>query len=191
MYFTLYSIGRNGIESANWLDLDKMYNARVVAMLFAALIPLMTVCHDQMEIDCAFPNATVLESVYNSTNLDFGEGSGSPSVNVTNFHPVCLAHSLERDLYRYASFVLEYAITNCYNEACPTETQVEQIDIACVGGVWMRQGLMNDTMATFSTTTKEDCAFCVSPQLISNVGASIVADNITHCVGKTSYLFCQ
>ena len=154
----------------------------LIAMLLVTLTPLATVC--QMEIDCAFPNATVLESLYNYT--DFGEGSGSPSVNVTTFHPVCLAHSQERNRYRFASVVVEYAIMYCSDESCTMSTEThrqQQIDIECVEGVWEINSMDTNLIANSLSTTREDCAFCLSPQ--NSVGASIVIDNITHCAGKT------
>ena len=36
--------------------------------------------------------------------------------------------------------------------------------------------------ATLSTTGREDCSACLSPQLANNVGAT--TDSVTHCVGK-------
>jgi len=44
-------------------------------------------------------------------------------------------------------------------------------------------------MANFSTTTREDCAFCLSPATINTIeNFSHKTDSVTHCLGKYIYL---
>ena len=100
---------------------------------------------------------------------------------------MCLAYSQERDRYRFVSVVVEYICTGHAN--CPSGTAVEQFDSQCSGGTWSHsvEGDVDnirtvDPTANFSTTTKEDCAFCFSPALASNL--RLTTDTVTHCVGR-------
>ena len=83
--------------------------------------------------------------------------------------------------------MVEYTCTGHFN--CPSGTAVEQFDSQCNSGAWSRsvQGDVDNTRtvnptANFSTTTREDCAFCFSPALASNL--RLTTDNVTHCVGR-------
>ena len=136
--------------------------------------------------DCAYPAGSDLEDVIMSS-IPTGDNPATPTVDVLDFHPVCLAYSQERDRYRYVSVVIEYTCTG--NANCPSGTAVEQFESQCSGGAWSHsvQGDVDNTRtenptANFSTTTREDCAFCFSPATAA--AFSITTDDVTHCVGK-------
>jgi len=136
--------------------------------------------------DCAYPTDSDLENVIMSS-IPTGDNPATPTVNVLDFHPVCLAYSQERDRYRFVSVVVQYNCTG--NADCPSGTAVEQFDSQCSGGTWSHsvQGDVDNTRtenptANFSTTTRENCSLCLSPATAA--GFSLTTDNVTHCVGK-------
>ena len=136
--------------------------------------------------DCSFPTNGDLEEVI-SEIIETGSSSTDAVVNVMRFHPVCLAFGAQQDRYRLVSVVVEYTCSG--NTNCPSGTAVEQIESECDSGVWSNtvQGSVFDTRsvppdANFTTTTREDCSFCLSPELASNLGPT--TDSVTHCVGK-------
>lgn len=112
------------------------------------------------------------------------------TINVTDFHPVCLAYSRERERYRYVSVVVEYTCRG--SEDCPTiSPAVEQIESQCIDGVWNRTAISSaqhtrtvSPAANFLTPTRSNCSFCLSPELITALALTYTADNTTHCVGK-------
>ena len=153
--------------------------------IIAALIVVLTAGGVSGQVDCPEITEAALENVIGN-NIPTGEGS-SPTVDVLNFHPVCLAYSQERDRYRFVSVVVEYTCTG--NANCPSGTAVEQFDSQCNSGTWSHsvQGDVDNTRtenptANLSTTTREDCAFCFSPALASNL--RLTTDPVTHCVGR-------
>ena len=152
-------------------------------LIILALIPVITVC----QRDCAYPTADDLESVI--ADVIASGVDPTPIVNVTNFHPVCLAHSQERDRYRFLSVVVEYTCFN--NSGCPNGSAVEQIETQCLRGTWDSevQGSTDHTRtlnptASFSTEVREDCVYCVSVDLIHAFFLHYDTDSLTHCVGK-------
>ena len=74
--------------------------------IIAALIVVLTAGGVSGQVDCPEITEAALENVIGN-NIPTGEGS-SPTVDVLNFHPVCLAYSQERDRYRFVSVVVEY-----------------------------------------------------------------------------------
>ena len=121
------------------------------------------------------------------------DSSITPSVNVMSSHPVCLSLDDVQDHYRAVSVVVEYTCTG--NPSCPSGTVVEQIESECTNGVWSNvvQGspefIRSQTPeANFSTSTRQDCALCVSPELDEEAVLSLSPDSVTHCVGE--YVTC-
>ena len=129
-------------------------------------------------------------------NIPTGADPPTPTVDVLDFHPVCLAYSQERDRYRYVSVVVEYTCTG--NAKCPSGTAVEQFDSQCNSGTWSHSvhgdvdniRTVNPT-ANFSTTPREDCALCFSPATVTSLSLTIVTDTVTHCVGRYMSPFTQ
>ena len=159
--------------------------------IIAALIVVLTAGGVSGQVDCPEITEATLKDVIGS-NIVTGEGSPPPTVDVLSFHSVCLAYSQERDRYRFVSVVVEYTYTG--NANCPSGTAVEQFDSQCSGGAWSHsvQGDVDNTRtvnptANFSTTTREDCAFCFSPALAT--AFSITTDPVTHCVGRYMHAF--
>ena len=154
--------------------------------IIAALIVVLTAGNASGRIDCPEVTEAELETVIKD-NFPGHRDFGIPTVNVLDFHPVCLAYSQERDRYSFVSVVVEYTCTG--NANCPSGTAVEQFESQCTGGKWSHsvQGYVDiartiNPTADFSTTTREDCAFCFSPALATSF--SIATDNDTHCVGR-------
>ena len=154
----------------------------IVAVL-ASFVLLATVRSQRF---CAYPTASDLEDIieYYFTS---GDSPQKPTVDVLNFHPVCLAYSEEQGRYRTVSVVVEYTCTG--SAQCPSGTAVDQFESECSNrGVWT--GAVGsatfirttDPTANFLTTTREDCSFCYSPTVAT--AFSITTDPVTHCVGK-------
>ena len=157
----------------------------------ATLIVALTAGGVSGQMDCPEITETALENVIRSS-IPTGDSPATPIADVLSFHPVCLAYSQERDRYRYVSVVVEYTCTG--NARCPSGTAVEQFESECDGGTWSHdvQGDVDNTRtenptANFSTATREDCAFCFSPALASNL--RLTTDDVTHCVGKYIMLY--
>jgi len=141
--------------------------------------------------DCPEITEAALEDIIVDV-IRAGDNTQIPTVDVLSFRPVCLAYSQERDRYRFVSVVVEYTCTG--NVRCPSSTAVEQFESECDGGTWSHivQGDVDNTRtpnptANFSTTTREDCAFCFSPATAAGLG--LTTDNVTHCVGKYIMLY--
>ena len=157
--------------------------------IIAALIIVLTAGGVSSQMDCPEITEAALEDNVIVKSIPTGEGSHTLTVDVMSFHPVCLAYSQERDRYRFVSVVVEYTCTGHAN--CPSGTAVEQFDSQCSSGTWSHsvQGDVDNTRtvdptANFSTTTREDCAFCFSPATVTGLGSTRVTDNVTHCVGR-------
>ena len=164
---------------------------KMLLTIIAAVIVVLTAGNASSQIDCPEITEAELETVIKDSipgHRDFG----IPTVDVLDFHPVCLAYSQERNRYRFVSVVVEYTCTG--NVDCPSGTAVEQFDSQCNGGTWSHsvQGDVDNTRtqnptANFSTTAKEDCAFCFSPATAA--GFSFTSDTVTHCLGRYMNLF--
>ena len=140
------------------------------------------------ELDCSFPTNDDLEVVIASIAIA-GDSPSSPTVNVIRFHPVCLAFGEQQDRYRSVSVVVEYTCSG--NANCPSGTAVEQIESGCDGEAWSNRVLGSTdnvrsvfTEANFTTTTREDCSYCLSPELAPTIGAPDNIDSVTHCLGE-------
>ena len=135
---------------------------------------------------CTLPTNGDLELVIKGI-IEADNASSTPTVNVMSFHPVCLAFDEIQDRYRAVSVMVNYTCTD--NPSCSSGTAVEQIESECVNGQWSNvvRGVKERTRsqatkASFSTSTREDCSLCVSPEL--GAALSLVTDNVTHCVGE-------
>ena len=168
-------------------------------MKLAVLLALATVfaaLPSAYQQDCAPPEAPDLESVIASL-FSIGDGAPtSPSVNVTAFNVVCRAHSNLQGSLKLASAVVQYSCSG-HTDCTSRTVVVEQIESECgfatdgVTVVWTNnvEGSTDTSLirsqpadATLSTTAREDCSACLSPQLANIVGAT--TDSVTHCVGK-------
>ena len=110
------------------------------------------------------------------------------TVDVMNFHLVCLAFDDVQDRYRGVSVLVEYTCSGHGN--CPSGTAVEQIESECDNGVWSNtvhgftvtvSNRSQTTKASWETSTQKNCSFCLSPKLESH---RYVIDPVTHCVGE-------
>ena len=157
--------------------------------IVAVLIVVLTASGASSQIDCPEITEAELETVIKD-GIPEHRDLGTPTVDVLDFHPVCLAYGPERDRYRYVSVVVEYTCTGNSEESnCPTGTAVEQFDSQCNGGKWSHSVQSNvdiartvNPTANFSTTTREDCAFCFPPTLATSL--SLITDPVTHCLGR-------
>ena len=159
-----------------------------LTMQFTALLMAVVAGLCSCQRECSFPTNDDLEVVIARITM-VGDNPSSPTVNVMRFHPVCLAFGEQQDRYRLVSVVVEYTCSG--NTNCPSGTAVEQIESECNSGEWYNSVLGNVdnvrsvfTEANFTTTTREDCSFCVSPELVEVNQISIPTDSVTHCLGK-------
>ena len=160
-------------------------------MQYAGLVVLVVatvagICSCQM---CTLPTNGDLEGVIENI-IESDDGSSTPTVNVMSFHPVCLAFDEVEDRYRFVSVVVEYTCSD--NPSCPPGPAVEQIESECDDGDWsyIVFGVPVHTRsptpeANFSTSTRQDCVFCVSPELDVASELHFSPDNVTHCVGES------
>ena len=159
--------------------------------IIAALIVVLAASGASGQMDCLEITEAELETVIKD-NIPEHRDRGTPTVDVLDFHPVCLAYSQKRDRYRYVSVVVEYTCTG--NDNCPSGTAVEQFESECNGETWSHsvQSDVDNTRtenptANFSTTAREDCAFCFSPATAAVF--SVTSDTVTHCLGRYMNLF--
>ena len=137
--------------------------------------------------ECSFPTNDDLEVVIARITM-VGDSPSTPTVNVTRFHPVCLAFGEQQDRYRSVSVVVEYTCSG--NANCPSGSAVEQIESGCIDEEWTNRVLGGTdvrsvfTEANFTTTTREDCSHCFSPELAASIGAPDNIDSVTHCLGE-------
>ncbi|CAI8036485.1 CUB and sushi domain-containing protein 3, partial [Geodia barretti] len=87
------------------------------------------------------------------------------------------------------SVVVHYTCSG--HNSCPPGTAVEQIESGCESGRWSNRvegstsfTRSQTTEASLSTTAREDCSACLSPELASELG--ITTDSVTHCVACNS-----
>ena len=154
----------------------------VYKMVIGAVVTGMYMCSCQ---DCTYPTNDDLKDLIKVV-IASGDSSTTHSVNVIRFHPVCIAFSEKQGLYRSLSVVVQYTCSGHAN--CPPGTAEEQIESDCINGQWSNNVLSITksthslaALANFSTTTREDCAFCLSPELANMF--SLTTDAVTHCVG--------
>ena len=150
--------------------------------LIVAIVAGMCSCQEE----CSFPTNDDLERVI-AEIIETGDGLTDADVNVMRFHPVCLAFGQQQNHYRFVSVVVEYTCSGISN--CPSGTAVEQIESECVSGVWSNEveGNTDNTRSTtteanFTTTTRENCSFCLSTELADILGPT--THSVTHCVGE-------
>ena len=67
--------------------------------IIAALIVVLTAGGASCQIDCPEITEAALENVIRK-NIPTGADPPTPTVDVLDFHPACLAYSQERDRYR-------------------------------------------------------------------------------------------
>ena len=157
----------------------------------ATLIVVLTASGVSGQMDCPEFTEAELENVI-TNHIATGDNPEPPTLDILRFRPVCLAYSQERDRYRFVSVVVKYNCTD--NANCPSGTAVEQFDSQCNGGTW-RHSVLGDVdnthtenpTADISTTTREDCALCLSPATAAGLG--LATDNVTHCVGMFIMLY--
>ena len=175
--------GRVGLVPARVRDNTCSCYRMQFKILFVAIVAGICSCQE-----CTLPTSGDLEDVI-ADIIEADDSSSTPNVNVMSFHPVCLALDDVQDRYRTVSVLVEYRCTG--NPSCPSGTVVEQIESECDNGDWsyLVQGSPEFTRsqtseASFLTSTREDCAFCVSPELDVEAGLSLSPDSVTHCVGE-------
>lgn len=153
-----------------------MMPLKVVKILLLATV--IGICSGQ---DCSLPNNYDLEVVIKDI---FNESK--PLIDVLSFHPVCLAFGEVQNRYRAVSVVVNYTCSGA--STCSSGISEEQIESDCVAGVWSNMVLgvtqnnrSQNPQASFTTTARENCAFCASPdhELIDFFSP----DSVTHCVG--------
>ena len=169
------------------IEADNLLKSKMPSAIFYALFVALVagICSSQQE--CLFPTNDDLVQVI-SEIFRTGDSPTPPTVTLLRFHPVCLAFGRQQDRYRLVSIVVEYTCSG--NTNCPSGTVVEQIESQCNDGVWSNVvlGSTENTRlvtpdADFSTTTREDCSLCLSPELANSV-VGVTTDNVTHCLGK-------
>ena len=151
-------------------------------MVVGAVLAGMCSCQLQ---DCTYPTKDDLKDVI-KLESEYRDDSTAPTIDVIMFQPVCLAFSEKQGLYRSVSVVVQYTCSGHAN--CLSKIAEEQIESDCINGRWsntvLRVSLNTHSIATsanVSTTTRENCAYCLSPDLASTF--SLVTDTVTHCVG--------
>ena len=161
-------------------------------MVLRVLVALATVfasLPSAYQQDCLEPVATDLQNVI-ALLIPTGDAAVTPqSVNVSDFHVVCRAHANVTGLLHTVSVVVQYTCSG--HTDCPSGTVVEQIESGCEGGQWSNRvegstsfTRSQTTEASLSTTAREDCSACVSPELATNSLGGVTTDGVTHCVGK-------
>ena len=159
-----------------------------LVVLVVATVAGMCSCQQR----CTLPTNENLDGVIEGVlRAEAADSSSTPTVNVMRFHQVCLAFDDVQSRYRAVSVVVEYTCSG--HTICASGTLVEQIESECGNdGEW--SNLVRDSPeftrsptpeASFSTSTREDCVFCVSPELDEEAGLSLLPDSVTHCVGES------
>jgi len=157
----------------------------------ATLIVVLAAGGVSGQMDCPEFTEAAMENVI-ANYIETGDNPQPPILDILRLRPVCLAYSQERDRYRFVSVVVEYTCTGHAN--CPSGTAVEQFDSQCSSGTW-RHSVLSDVdnarrenpTADISTTTREDCALCLSPATAAGLG--LTTDNVAHCVGMFIMLY--
>ena len=154
-------------------------------IVFLAIVVGICYCQDN---ECASPTNTQLQDVIGSI-IEGGDNSGTAVVELMDYRLVCRAFGQQQSLLRLVSVVVQYSCTGHAN--CPSGTATEQIETGCVNGQWDNdvRGSSTDirsetTEASLSTVTRDDCSFCLSPELVAANNIPNPADSVTHCVGQ-------
>lgn len=162
-----------------------MFRAGLTGLIIATLVGICS--SNEM---CTFPGDGDVQRVIKEM-IKLGDNSTEPTINVEIFHPLCRAFDEIEDHLRFVSLWVRYTCTG--NSNCPLGRLPEQIDSECIDGSWHyvvwetpEYSRSQNTEASLSTTTREDCAFCVSPELliITDQADHHELDSITHCIGK-------
>ena len=162
-----------------------MFHAGLTGLIIATLVGICS--SSEM---CTFPATADVQGVIKEM-IKLGDNSTEPTINVMVFHPLCRAFDEIEDRLRFVSLWVRYTCTG--NSNCPLGQLPEQIDSECIDGSWHyvvwntpQYSRSQNTEASFSTPTREDCAFCVSPELliITDQSEHHELDSITHCISK-------
>ena len=171
-------------------------NRTPIAMRSAVFITALAVVHvsnlASAQRDCGYPTTNDITVLIRNT-LSSGDAFSLPAVNISSFQPLCLAYSRLQYRYRGLSVLVRYTCTD--SSVCPLGggELVEQFESACENGVWSNRilGSTADTRtraptASFETVLREDCAYCLSPELALSVGVPATPNRQHHCVGETA-----
>ena len=159
---------------------------RLVGALVACFLLGLVSC----QLDCDLPMDSDIANVIGLV-IRSGENPQQPQITLVSVRHVCRAFSEESGRYRFVSVLVEYMCEG--NANCPTGTATEQFETGCLNGNWSNNVRGSNTnirtqnpTATFSTTLREDCSFCISPELAPTVGvpAAFAPDTDHHCVGE-------
>ena len=166
-----------------FLGKQKMGRCTGIVVVLVSFVLLATA---RSQRNCAFPTSSDLEEII-AIHFTSGDSPQTPTVDVLDFHPVCLAYSEEQGRYRAVSMVVKYTCTG--SAQCPSGTAVDQFESECNNrGVWTANAgfttsiRTTDPTANFLTATRRECSFCYSPFVATTF--SITTDTVTHCVGK-------
>ena len=155
---------------------------------FAVALVASFISSGYCQIDCALPNNNDFERVITDSLLN-GDNVPPPTITISDFNIVCLAFSQQEDRYRSFSVLVEYTCDGFAD--CLPGTVVEQFEGHCNddmtwgdGGFGLDDIRTPNTAADFSTTVREDCAICFTPEKAPDVGiTSPIPDDDHHCVG--------
>lgn len=162
-----------------------MLHAGLTTLIVATLVGISS--SDEM---CASPTKVDLQGVIKEV-IKLGDNSSDPTIVVTNFHILCRAFAEIEDQLRFVSVWVQYTCTG--NTNCPLGSPPEQIESECKDGAWHHvlwntpsYSRSQTTKASLSTSTREDCLFCVSPELliIADQQDFLVVNITTHCISK-------
>ncbi|CAI8036469.1 Sushi, von Willebrand factor type A, EGF and pentraxin domain-containing protein 1 [Geodia barretti] len=163
-----------------------MFSATFHQLLLVAVVMVGTSYSQQHY--CSYPSSTELESVI-AAIIASGDAAAEPTITLLDFNPVCRSFTDRQDLLRGVSVVVQYTCSGHSN--CRSGTVVEQIESGCERGKWSIRvegstsfTRSESTEASLSTTAREDCSACVSPELASSLG--VTTDSVTHCVACNS-----
>ena len=186
----------SSVQLSEWLP-AKMHLVVVAIVLVTCLLGT-----GSSQLDCAFPTEDDIRGII-ANSFVTGENPVAPTVILVQrpdepypFHPVCLAHSMQRNRYRAISVVVEYYCTG--DQTCTEERRTEQFETECAsdGNIWTNNILdingantrTESPIADFTTTLRNDCSFCASPDIASQSNAP-TSEATTHCLGETKTNF--
>ena len=162
----------------------------VVAAVLVGLLVGSVWC--QQLGNCPFPEAANITAIIGQS-LVAADNPSAPTITLAgDFTLVCMAFSEQKDRPRAFSALVQYSCS--VNSNCPLGgTVIEQFEAECnMDQVWTNRvrntaGLSRteSPMATASTTPREDCSFCATPDVDVAVGLPRAPDGVTHCVCKS------
>ena len=147
---------------------------------------------EETEEQCSMIEATEVPPLIADT-YTFGDNPTPPSIGVENVHVTCLVQGEKKGGYSYVSVLVNYT---CDGGHCPEGPTVSQFDFSCdyrnSQYVWAAMVFFSadfvrtdNPRSNFSTVAKTGCGYCATPEALGTVGlGDLVADDITHCVGK-------